>query len=66
MGWNMSKEKLIELAEDLVSAIENAAWITSDGEVNLTAPTPHMKNAIENFKEYVYPKCSTCGQELPR
>lgn len=54
--------QLVKLADDLMSAILDAAWLTADGRRNLSGPTPHMKSAIDNYQTYADPRCSTCGK----
>lgn len=54
-------EILTKLADDLVAAIENAAW-----DYNLKTPTAHMKTAVDNYKNYITPPCSECGQRKVR
>lgn len=46
-------ESLKELGDDLVNAIQDAAWTKhyDSGKPNLLAPTPHMERAARNWKE---------------
>jgi hypothetical protein len=59
---NYSREKLYYLAEDLIKSITEAAWLDDKGKRNLSHPTPHMVDAIQNFKVYTHDPCPTCGQ----
>lgn len=55
-------DDLVEIAEDLVASIKNAAWTNSKGKPNLHAPTPHMVRAIEKLNDTLHPKCYACGR----
>lgn len=47
-----TREDLKRLGDDLVSAIENAAWKDHCGKTpNLTGPTHHMFQAVQNWQE---------------
>lgn len=42
---------LKKLGDDLVQAIQNAAWNDDVGSNNLSGPTYHMREAVSNWKE---------------
>lgn len=57
----MNVTDLEYLGEDLIAAIENAAWVYNK-KANLREPTPYMKNAIQAFRRYIGDFCPTCDQ----
>jgi len=57
---SLSKDQLVQLADDLVSFIRNAHW--KEGEKNnLAGPTLHMNQAIGAYERYIADPCPTCG-----
>lgn len=46
----ISQKRLRELGDDLVAAIENAAWQDEQGHANLFRPTHHMESAMFLWK----------------
>lgn len=51
-GRLLAGNQLVALADDLVAAIQDAAWLTYYKEPNLHRPTPHMEIAIANYLAY--------------
>lgn len=58
-------ENVRVLIEDLIKAIDRAAWRDSNDKPNLFGPTHHMKTAVENLEAVIYPViCPTCNQRV--
>lgn len=41
--------EIVELGNDLINSIQNAAWNDDVGSNNLSGPTNHMREAVSNW-----------------
>ena len=59
---SLSKDRLVQLADDLVDSIEKACWLNSRKKPALSYPTDHMRAAIYDYKNYIEDPCPACGK----
>ena len=59
---SLSKDRLIQLADELVKSIKDATWLNdrTPPRPKLAEPTPHMYKAIEDYEYYKFDPCPTC------
>jgi hypothetical protein len=57
-------KELRAFIEDLIVAVQNAAWLDHKGRPNLYGPTSHMRFSIENLRAVLNPRCPECNQHI--